>query len=159
MKIDFNYVQADLDTLTERAIERYKNSVVGHGTLNGAIIQVTGDNPADYTRRVMELALQGYTMHETLVPSLGGVAGHYLGFFVKPDALQQTDLEELKAATEVTYRAELARRYDETLAAVIEESLIREQRKAEREAAAKAEKLRAKATADAIAALGERPAV
>jgi hypothetical protein len=157
MKIDFNFVQADLDTLTERATERYHNSVVGHGTLNGAIIQVTGDNPADYTRQVMELALQGYTMHDTLSPSLGGAAGHYLAFLVKPEPIQQGDLEELKAATEVAYRAELQRRYDETLAAVIEESLIREQRKAEREAAAKAEKLRAKLEADAIAALGVRP--
>lgn len=159
MKIDFNFVQADLDTLTERAIERYHNSVVGHGTLNGAIIQVTGDNPADYTRRVMELALQGYTMHGTLSPSLGGAAGHYIGFFVKPADLQNTDIEELKIKVEADYRVELQRRYDECLRVTLEESLAREQRKAEREAQAKAEKLRAKLEADVIAALGERPAV
>jgi hypothetical protein len=157
MKIDFNFSADDLAVLQDRAIERYKNSVVGHGTLNGAIIQVTGDNPADYTHQVMALALDGYTMHETLMPSLGGVAGHYLGFFVKPDNLKQKDLAELKIKVEADYRAELQRRYDECLRVTLEESIAREQRKAEKEAAIKSEKLRTKLEAEVIAALGQRP--
>lgn len=157
MKIDFNFSADDLAVLQDRAIERYKNSVVGHGTLNGAIIQVTGDNPADFTRQVMALALDGFTMHDTLSPSLGGAAGHYLAFLVKPESIQQGDLEELKIKVEADYRAELQKRYDECLRVTLEESLAREQRKAAREAEAKAEKLRLKLEAEVIAALGQRP--
>lgn len=155
MEIKHTFNQTDLDTLTARAIDRYKNSVVGHGTLNGAIIQISGDNPADYTRQVMQLALDGYTLHHTLSPSLGGAAGHYLGFFVKPEHLQEEDIAQLKLTTEVEYRAELRRQYDLHLEALVAESVTRAEREAEKKAQAARQKLLEQARKDAIAALGE----
>lgn len=155
MEIKHIFNQNDLDTLTTRAINRYKNSVVGHGTLNGSIIQISGDNPADYTRQVMQLALDGYTLHNTLSPSLGGAAGHYIGFFVKPEHLQEEDIAQLKVTTETDYRGELRRQYDLHLEAMVAESVARAEREALKKQEAARQKLREQARKDAIAALGE----
>lgn len=155
MEIKHTFNQKDLDTLTARAIDRYKNSVVGHGTLNGAIIQISGDNPADFTRQVMQLALGGYTLHDTLSPSLGGAAGHYIGFFVKPDNIQLDDIAQLKVTTESDYRAELRRQYEIHLEAMVAESVARAERAEAKKAEEKRAKLVEQARKDAISALGE----
>jgi hypothetical protein len=157
--ITFDFVQEDLDRLIENNLSFYR-SRESTSTALGAVEYIIVDTPTQMLQAFSEKVAQGYTLHEGFpvnAHTANGI-GFYSFYVTKPETMQAEDAAAIKVQVEQEYRTELQRRYDECLRVTVAESIAREERKAEREAAAKAEKLRAKLEAEAIAALGERPA-
>lgn len=157
--ITFDFIQEDLERLIENNLIFYRSRESTSTTL-GAVEYIIVDTPVQMLQAFAEKVAQGYALHEGFpvnAHTANGI-GFYSFYVTKPEHMQAEDVAAIRVQVEQEYRAELQRRYDECLRVTLEESLAREQRKAEREAEAKAEKLRTRLLADAVSALGERPA-
>ncbi len=131
------------EVLAERQAKvehQYRNSHQAAEKVQDAIL-------VGYTKRVLELAEQGYTLHPSL--PCHAAPGNYSGYMLKPESLQVQEIEKLKAEVEEKYRNEIAEanaRNEELLAQQLYEAEKRKQEEAERK---KDEKLREQARKEA----------
>ncbi len=131
------------EVLAERQAKvehQYRNSHMAAEKVQDAIL-------VGYTKRVLELASQGYTLHPSL--PCHAAPGNYSGYMLKPESLQVQEIEKLKAEVEEKYRNEIAEanaRNEELLAQQLYEAEKRKQEEAERK---KDEKLREQARKEA----------
>lgn len=158
MNITHNFNQDDLDTLINEAVTYY-HMVETTDDRVGALYPILADYPAAFMDKYDQHMKLGYTRAENPYPQFQTLNGN--GYFklwlVKPESEQVADIEAIKEQVAAEYKAELGRRYDLHLEAVVAESLVREQRKEEKKAADLLAKQTALATEQAIKALGERP--
>jgi len=100
-----------------------------------------------YTKRVLELAEQGYTLHPSL--PCHAAPGNYSGYMLKPESLQVQEIEKLKAEVEAKYEAEV-QAFNAEQESILAEQLYQAQKKKEEEAEKKKEeKLREQARKEA----------
>ena len=131
------------EVLAERQAKvehQYRNSHQAAEKVQDAIL-------VGYTKRVLELASQGYTLHPSL--PCHAAPGNYSGYMLKPESLQVQEIEKLKAEVEDKYRNEIAEanaRNEELLAQQLYEAEKRKLEEAERK---KDEKLREQARKEA----------
>lgn len=131
------------EVLAERQAKvehQYRNSHQAAEKVQDAIL-------VGYTKRVLELAEQGYTLHPSL--PCNAVPSNYSGYMLKPESLQAQEIEQLKAEVEEKYKSEIAEanaRNEEVLAQQLYEAEKRKQEEAERK---KDEKLREQARKEA----------
>ncbi len=89
------------EVLAERQAKvehQYRNSHQAAEKVQDAIL-------VGYTKRVLELASQGYTLHPSL--PCHAAPGNYSGYMRKPESLQVQEIEKLKAEVEAKYEAEI----------------------------------------------------
>lgn len=131
------------EVLAERQAKvehQYRNSHQAAEKVQDAIL-------VGYTKRVLELASQGYTLHPSL--PCHAAPGNYSGYMLKHESLQVQEIEKLKAEVEEKYRNEIAEanaQNEELLAQQLYEAEKRKQEEAERK---KDEKLREQARKEA----------
>ena len=119
---------------------QYRNSHQAAEKVQDAIL-------VGYTKRVLELAASGFTLHPSL--PCHAAPGNYSGYMLKPESLQVQEIEKLKAEVEEKYRNEIAEanaRNEELLAQQLYEAEKRKLEEAERK---KDEKLREQARKEA----------
>lgn len=132
--------QGELDARIEKAIERYKGSHAACQAVDEPILLL-------YTKKVIELLADGYSLNEKL-PCRSG-PNVYAAYFNKPEQLQEEEIEALKLEVEEKYRNEVAEANtanEELLAQQLYEAEKRKQEEAERK---KDEKLREQARKEA----------
>lgn len=156
MEIKHIFKQADLDRLTQVAVDAYKHTE-SFGSSVGAIESVSADYPSQFLAVYADKLANGYTLHPTMPVDFNqyGGAQFFRAYMVKPAHVQEEELKAIKARVEAEYRAELRRQYDAHLEALVVESVARAEREAEKKAQAARQKLLEQARKDAIAALGE----
>ena len=132
--------QGELDARIEKAIERYKGSHAACQAVDEPILLL-------YTKKVIELLADGYSLNEKLPCRSGNHS--YSAYFNKPEQLQEEEIEALKLEVEEKYRNEIAEanaRNEELLAQQLYEAEKRKLEEAERK---KEEKLREQARKEA----------
>lgn len=132
--------KGELDARIEKAIERYKGSHAACQAVDEPILLL-------YTKKVIELLADGYSLNEKL-PCRSG-PNVYAAYFNKPEQLQEEEIEALKLEVEEKYRNEIAEanaRNEELLAQQLYEAEKRKLEEAERK---KDEKLREQARKEA----------
>lgn len=156
MEIKHVFNQADLDRLTQVAIDAYQHTE-SFGSSVGAIVSVSADYPSQFLAVYADKLANGYTLHPTMPVDFNqyGGAQFFRCYMIKPEAVQAEELEVIKAEVETDYRAELRRQYDLHLEALVAESVARAEREAEKKAQAARQKLIEQARKEAVAALGE----
>lgn len=156
MEIKHVFNQADLDRLTQVAIDAYQHTE-SFGSSVGAIVSVSADYPSQFLAVYAEKLANGYALHPSMPVDFNqyGGAQFFRCYMVKPEAVQAEELEVIKAKVEVDYRAELRRQYDLHLEAMVAESVSRAERAEAKKAEEKRAKLIEQATKEAVAALGE----
>ncbi|WP_278414268.1 hypothetical protein [Stutzerimonas kunmingensis] len=131
------------EVLAERkakAEHQYRNSHMAAEKVQDAIL-------VGYTKRVLELASQGYTLHPSL--PCHAAPGNYSGYMLKPESLQVQEIEKLKAEVEEKYKSEIEA-FNAEQQSILAEQLYQAQKKKEEEAERKKEeKLREQARKEA----------
>ena len=89
---------ADLDARIEKTVERYKNSHAACQRVDEPILLA-------YTKKVIELLADGYTLNDKL--PMNSSPNSYTAYFSKPAAMQEADIEALKSEIEEAYKAEI----------------------------------------------------
>lgn len=124
---------ADLDARIEKIVERYKNSHAACLAVDEPILLL-------YTKKVIELLADGYSLNEKL-PCRSG-PNVYAAYFNKPEKLQEEEIKALKLQVEEKCKSEIAEANaanEELLAQQLYEAEKRKLAEAERK---KDEKLR-----------------
>ena len=101
----FQFDQNMLDKLTEQRITYYKMQEASSNT-PGAIVSVFADWPSEYMKTVLQYAAEGYTLHDNM--PIHHTAQFCRCYMVKPQTLQEAEIEQLKQQVEAEYRANLA---------------------------------------------------
>ncbi|MER1947626.1 hypothetical protein [Stutzerimonas stutzeri] len=131
------------EVLAERQAKvehQYRNSHQAAEKVQDAIL-------VGYTKRVLELASQGYTLHPSL--PCHAAPGNYSGYMLKPESLQVQEIEALKLEVEEKYKAEIEA-FNAEQESILAEQLYQAQKKKEEEAERrKEEKLREQARKEA----------
>lgn len=131
------------EVLAERqtkAIERYKGSHASCQAVDEPILLL-------YTKKVIELLADGYSLNEKL-PCRSG-PNVYAGYFNKPEQLQEEDIANIKLEVEAKYKAEIEA-FNAEQENILAEQLYQAQKKKEEEAERrKEEKLREQARKEA----------
>lgn len=131
------------EVLAERqtkAIERYKGSHASCQAVDEPILLL-------YTKKVIELLADGYSLNEKL-PCRSG-PNTYAAYFSKPAAMQEADIEALKSEIEEALKSEIEA-FNAEQESILAEQLYQAQKKKEEEAERrKEEKLREQARKEA----------
>lgn len=90
--------KGELDARIEKAIERYKGSHASCQAVDEPILLL-------YTKKVIELLADGYSLNEKLPCRSGNHS--YSAYFNKPEKLQEEEIEALKLEVEAKYKAEI----------------------------------------------------
>ncbi len=141
--------QVELDARIEKAIERYKGS-------HAACQQVDEPILIRYTEKVIELISQGYTFN-TKLPCRSG-PNVYAGYFSKPAAMQEADIEALKSEIEEALKSEIEAfnaEQESILAEQLYQAQVAKERKAAEEKEHKAREAAKKEAAEYFASIKE----
>lgn len=157
MKITHLFDQSQLDALIEKRLSWYycqtaAEAVSGGRSPYGALVRVSADNGVAFVKTALEHAALGYEFKDTNFVQLS--PGYSYADFIKPAHMQAEDIEAIKAELEAKYNEQRRLAYEAHKLQIIQESLDRERRAAERKAAEAEEKLVAKLEIQAVAALG-----
>ncbi|MDA7088257.1 hypothetical protein PH586_17875 [Pseudomonas sp. SA3-5] len=154
--VSHKFVQEDFDRLLANRVSFY---LVEEDSprKRGALVRLVTDSAEALLDEYVTKINEGYTRstdaHVTC-ERYGGI-GHFAVTMLKPQQQQDEDIAAIRAEVEESYTAELKARYDLHLAAMISETVSREetaQRKKEEQAK---QKLIDKARSEALAVLGE----
>lgn len=121
------------EVLAERqtkAIERYKGSHASCQAVDEPILLA-------YTKKVIELLADGYSLNEKL-PCRSG-PNVYSAYFNKPESLQAQEIEQLKAEVEEKYKSEIEA-FNAEQESILAEQLYQAQVAKERKAAEEKER-------------------
>lgn len=156
MEIKHVFNQADLDRLTQVAIDAYQHTE-SFGSSVGAIVSVSADYPSQFLAVYADKLANGYKLHPTMPVDFNQYGGNqfFRCYMVKPEAVQAEELIAIKAKVEADYKAELRRQYEFHLEAMVAESVSRAERAEAKKAEEKRAKLIEQARKEAVAALGE----
>jgi len=140
------------EVLAERqtkAIERYKGSHASCQAVDEPILLL-------YTKKVIELLADGYSLNEKLPCRSGNHS--YSAYFNKPEELQQQEIEALKLEVEAKYKSEIEAfnaEQESILAEQLYQAQVAKERKAAEEKEQKAREAAKKEAADYFASIKE----
>ena len=138
------------EVLAERQAKvehQYRNSHQAAEKVQDAIL-------VGYTKRVLELASQGYTLHPSL--PCHAAPGNYSGYMRKPESLQVQEIEALKLEVEEKYKSEIEAfnsEQESILAEQLYQAQVAKERKAAEEKERKAREAAKKEAADYFASI------
>lgn len=141
--------KGELDARIEKAIERYKGSHASCQAVDEPILLL-------YTKKVIELLADGYSLNEKL-PCRSG-PNIYAAYFNKPEQLQEEEIEALKLEVEAKYKAEIEAfnaEQESILAEQLYQAQVAKERKAAEEKERKAREAAKKEAADYFASIKE----
>lgn len=141
--------QAELDARIEKTVERYKGSHAACHHVDEPILLL-------YTKKVIELLADGYSLNEKL-PCRSGL-NTYAGYFNKPEKLQEEEIEALKLEVEDKYKSEIEAfnaEQESILAEQLYQAQVAKERKAAEEKERKARDAAKKEAADYFASIKE----
>lgn len=156
--ITHRFNQSELDALIAEKVWRYENMADNpeRGTRGGSI-SVYSDNSVMFLQLVQEHIQKGYVLNAAMQPNI--IPQFYRAYFLKPQAVQEADIKQIRIDVEKEYAEMLNQRYEAHKAAILAESRQRfeteQRKKLEAEAAAR----EAKWIAEAEKALGGRPII
>ncbi|YCH22957.1 hypothetical protein M1D96_05460 [Pseudomonas sp. D1-3] len=151
-KITHTFDQSTLEARIANEREFYlAREAVPHAPHDGARVLVSGNYPGDLITNVLEKTSEGYTF---LPETVNASSGYSFCIMFKPQVEQEVDIKLLVERVTAQYNAERKSTYDAHLEKVVQESLERERRIAERKQADAEAKLRTKLEQEALAALG-----
>ena len=139
--------QGELDARIEKAIERYKGSHASCQAVDEPILLL-------YTKKVIELLADGYSLNEKL-PCRSG-PNTYAAYFSKPAAMQEADIEALKSEIEEALKSEIEAfnaEQESILAEQLYQAQVAKERKAAEEKERKAREAAKKEAADYFASI------
>lgn len=139
--------QVELDARIEKAIERYKGSHAACQQVDEPILLL-------YTKKVIELFADGYSLNEKLPCRSGNHS--YSAYFNKPESLQVQEIEALKLEVEEKYKAEIEAfnaEQESILAEQLYQAQVAKERKAAEEKERKAREAAKKEAADYFASI------
>ena len=122
--------QGELDARIEKAIERYKGSHAACQQVDEPILLL-------YTKKVIELLADGYSLNEKL-PCRSG-PNVYAAYFNKPANLQEEDIANIKLEVEKKYKSEIEA-WNTEQESILAEQLYQAQVAKERKAAEEKER-------------------
>ncbi|WP_278421033.1 hypothetical protein [Stutzerimonas kunmingensis] len=140
------------EVLAERqtkAIDRYKGSHAACQAVDEPILLL-------YTKKVVELLADGYSLNEKL-PCRSG-PNTYAAYFSKPAAMQEADIEALKSEIEEALKSEIEAfnaEQESILAEQLYQAQVAKERKAAEEKEQKAREAAKKEAADYFASIKE----
>jgi len=143
------FEQSELDARIEKIVERYKNSHAACLAVDEPILLL-------YTKKVIELLADGYSLNEKL-PCRSG-PNVYTAYFSKPAAMQEADIEALKSEIEEAYKAEIEAfnaEQESILAEQLYQAQVAKERKAAEEKERKVREAAKKEAADYFASIKE----
>lgn len=132
--------QSHLDALQEAAEQEYRKSLRALHRADRPLFPL-------FINEAIRLAGEGYTIHPTLPASAG--PGHYSAFFVKPEALQAADLEQIKVEVKEKYLSDIEAHNKAQIELLTKQLFEQEQAKELRKQEEKENKQRTQAAADA----------
>lgn len=140
------------EVLAERqtkAIERYKGSHASCQAVDEPILLL-------YTKKVIELLADGYSLNEKLPCRSGNHS--YSAYFNKPEQLQEEEIEALKLEVEAKYKSEIEAfnaEQESILAEQLYQAQVAKERKAAEEKEHKAREAAKKEAAEYFASIKE----
>lgn len=155
MTIKHKFNQAELDSIVNLKVQRYKTSVESVGADKGAMITVFDDFGLGFLRQLESYFAQGYKLADNPLPEVQ--PRFQRAYLVKPEAMQKADIKQLKIEAEREYQALLQSRYEQHLSAIVAESKQRYETEQRKRAEAEAKELEQKWLQEAMSVLGEAP--
>lgn len=156
MTIKHKFNQAELDSIFNLKVQRYKTSVESVGADKGAMISVFDDYGLGFLRQLESYFAQGYKLADNPLPEVQ--PRFQRAFLVKPEPLQKSDIKQLKIDAEREYQALLQTRYEQHLAAIVAESKQRYETEQRKRAEQETKELEEKWLQEAMNVLGKAPA-
>jgi len=154
MTIRHKFDQSELDRRIEERVSIYRDSVSDH-MRRGAVISVFDSYALGFVLQLQDYITKGYTVHGKMLPSTQPQFSR--AYLVKPEALQESDIKQIKIEVEQEYAQHLQAAYEQHKAAIVAESIQRYETEQRKKADAEKAKMLAKFEAEAIAVLGSAP--
>ena len=155
MTIKHKFNQAELDSIINLKVQRYKSSVQGVGADKGGMVSVVDTYGLGFLKQLEAHFKQGYTLAENPLPEVQPMFQR--AYLVKPEAMQKSDVKQIKIEAENEYQALLQSRYEHHLAAIVAESKQRFETEQRKRAEMEFKEMEQKWMAEAMSVLGKAP--
>lgn len=154
--IKHKFNQAELDSIFNLKVQRYKTSVESVGAEKAAMVSVFDDYGLGFLRQLESYFAQGYRLADNPLPEVQ--PRFQRAYLVKPEAMQKADIKQLKVVAEQEYAALLQARYEQHVQAIVAESKQRYETEQRKRAEAEAKELEQRWLQEAMSVLGKAPA-